>query len=179
MHVTLAPGRKTAMHEHPDNVVVALADAKTRFTGENGKAIDAELKSDQALWSPAGKHSSENIGTAPADVVVIELKGKRPPTAMVPTSRPDMAISPFFDNPRATAFKATTQADFHEPAGTTHDFDQVVVALGSGDLYIKVEGGASKTQWKRGDTLFIGRGTKHESKNTSGKSLDVITVAIK
>ena len=39
--------------------------------------------------------------------------------------------------------------------------------------------GKVKNQWKRGDAMFIGRGTKHESENTSGKPLDVVVVAIK
>jgi quercetin dioxygenase-like cupin family protein len=43
---------------------------------------------------------------------------------------------------------------------------------------VNVEG-KTKSEWKRGDVLFIGRGMKHESKNTSGKPLDVILVSIK
>jgi oxalate decarboxylase/phosphoglucose isomerase-like protein (cupin superfamily) len=39
--------------------------------------------------------------------------------------------------------------------------------------------GKTTTKWKRGDVLFIGRGMKHESKNSSGKPLDLIVVAIK
>ena len=45
-------------------------------------------------------------------------------------------------------------------------------------MSVNVEGKA-KTQWKRGDVLFIGRGMKHESKNSGGKPLDVIIVAVK
>ena len=45
-------------------------------------------------------------------------------------------------------------------------------------MSVNVEGKA-KTTWKRGDALFIGRGMKHESKNSSGKPLDVIIVAVK
>ena len=45
-------------------------------------------------------------------------------------------------------------------------------------MSVDVEGKA-KTQWKRGDVLFIGRGMKHESKNSGGEPLDVIIVAIK
>jgi beta-alanine degradation protein BauB len=178
LHVSVPAGAKTTMHEHPDNVVVALKDAKTRFTGPDGKSIDAELKADQAIWSPAEKHMGENIGGMPVEVIVVELKGKKPPMAKVPTSRENMKITTFFDNPRATAYKATTEPDFHEPAGSTHDYDQVVIALGPGSVSVNVEGKV-KNEWKRGDVLFIGRGMKHETKNTSGKPLDVILVAIK
>jgi mannose-6-phosphate isomerase-like protein (cupin superfamily) len=75
-----------------------------------------------------------------------------------------------FDTPRATAYRATTEPDFHEPAGTIHDYDQIVIALGTGSVSVDVEG-RTKRGWKRGDVLFIGRGMKHETKNTSGKPL--------
>ena len=178
LHVSISAGAKTTLHEHPDNVIVALTDAKVRFTDGDGKSTDGELKADQAIWSPAGKHSGENIGGGAGEVILVELKGNRAPVAKIPTSRENMQITPFFDNPRATAYKATTEPDFHEPAGSTHDYDQVVIALGSGSVSVNVEG-KTKSEWKRGDVLFIGRGMKHESKNTSGKPLDVILVSIK
>ena len=61
LHVSVAPGQKTVLHEHPDNAVVVLTDSKMRFTGADGKSQDAELKARDALWSPAGKHFGENI----------------------------------------------------------------------------------------------------------------------
>lgn len=177
LHVTVKPGAKTTMHDHPDNVIVSLSDAKVKFTGADGKAEEAALQTNQAMWSPAGKHSGENIGP-PVEVLLVELKGTKAPTGSVSTARPEMKITPFFDNPRVMAYKATVSPNFHEPAGSTHDFDQVVIALGTGDVSVNVEGKV-KSQWKRGEVLFIGRGMKHESKNTSGKPLDIITVAIK
>lgn len=179
LRVMVKPGAKTTPHEHPDTVIVALSDARVRFTGADGKSVEAPLKSDQAMWAPAEKHSGQNLEKTPADVILVELKGTKAPTATIPSSRPDMKMTPFFDNPRATAYKATTGPTFHEPPGSTHDFDQVILALGENDgMSVNVEGKA-KTQWKRGDALFIGRGMKHESKNNSGKPLDVIIVAIK
>lgn len=179
LSVNVKPGAKTTMHEHPDNVIVALADAKVEFTGPDGKSEEAGLKADQAMWSPGGRHSGENLEKTPVQVVLVELKGTKAPTATIPTSRPDMKIVPLFDNSRAMAYRATTGPNFHEPAGSTHDFDQVVIALGDSDaMSVDVEGKA-KTQWKRGDVLFIGRGMKHESRNSGVKPLDVIIVAIK
>lgn len=179
LRVSVKPGGKTTMHEHPDTVVVALSNAKVRFTGSDGKSIEAPLKADEAMWAPAEKHSGENLEQTPADVLLVELKGGKATAKTVPTNRPEMKITPFFDNPRAMVYKATTGPNFHEPAGSTHDFDQVVIALGDSDaMSVNVEGKA-KTTWKRGDVLFIGRGLKHESKNSGGKPLDVIIVAVK
>ena len=179
LSVSVKPGAKTTMHEHPDTVIVALSNSRVKFTGADGKSVDAPLKTDQAAWAPAERHSGENLEKTPVQAVLVELKGNKPPSAKIPTDRPDMKITPFFDNPRVMAYKATTGPNFHEPAGSTHDFDQVVIALGdSNAMSVNVEGKA-KTQWKRGDALFIGRGMKHESKNSSGQPLDVIVVAIK
>jgi quercetin dioxygenase-like cupin family protein len=36
LHVSVPAGAKTTLHEHPDNVIVALTDSKVRFTGADG-----------------------------------------------------------------------------------------------------------------------------------------------
>jgi quercetin dioxygenase-like cupin family protein len=166
------------MHEHPDNAVVLLGDAKMRFTGPDGKGQDVEMKAHSAMWGPAGKHMGENLGAGPIEGVIVELKGNAPPKAVIPASRPDTESKPLFDNPRAQGLLVTIQPTFHEAAGTTHEFDQVVVALGEGDVTLKV-GGKTKTQWKPGDAEFIGRGVSHESQNTGKKPVDVFILAIK
>jgi quercetin dioxygenase-like cupin family protein len=179
LRVSVKPGAKTTMHDHPDTVIVALSNARVKFTGADGKPVDSALKVDQAMWAPAEKHMGENLEKSPVEVILVELKGAKSGTATIPTNRPDMTITPFFDNPRVMAYKAVTGPKFHEPAGSTHDFDQVVIALqDSNAVSVNVEGKA-KNEWKRGDALFIGRGMKHESKNTGAKPLDVIVVAIK
>ena len=166
------------MHAHPDNAVIVFTDTKMRFTGADGKPVDAALKANEAMWSPAGTHAGENTGTEPIQGVIIELKGNAAPSATLPASRPDATLTQLFDNPRARGIRATMAPAFHEYAGTTHDYDQVVVALGDGDLMLNVAD-KSKTHWKRGDAEFIGRGVKHESKNTAQKPLDVFILAIK
>jgi quercetin dioxygenase-like cupin family protein len=179
LHVAVAPGAKTVMHEHPDNAVLVLTDSKIRFTGPDGKSQEPELKANEAMWSPAGKHMGENIGTGPIEAIIVELKGKNAPSATIPASRPNVAITQLFDNPRARAVRATMDPAFHEEPGTMHDYDQVVIALGSSDIWLKVADNKPKTQWKRGDAEFIGRGVKHESKNAGQKPVDLFILAIK
>src|SRR6187397_1665695 len=89
LRVTVAPGEKTTMHEHPDNGVVVFTDSKIRFTGADGKPVDVAMKPNEAIWSPAGKHAGENTGTGPIEGVIIELKGSAAPSATLPASRPD------------------------------------------------------------------------------------------
>ena len=84
LHVTVAAGGKTVLHEHPDNAVLVLADSKMRFTGPDGKSQDVEMKANDSFWSPAGKHFGENIGTAAIEAIIVELNGSAAPTANVP-----------------------------------------------------------------------------------------------
>jgi beta-alanine degradation protein BauB len=178
LHVTVAPGEKTVMHEHPDNVTILLTDGKMTFTGADGKSETLDTKAGTALASGKQKHMGANAGTTPLEAIVVELKGAAAPTAKLPATRPHMALDLLAENPRADVFKIQADAAFKEAAGTTHDYDQVVIAPGPTTLLLEV-GGKSRTAWKRGDVAFIGRGQAHRSENTSGKPQEMIVVAIK
>jgi beta-alanine degradation protein BauB len=178
LHVVAGPGEKTAMHEHPDNVTVLLTDGKMAFTGGDGKTETVDMKAGQALWNGPQKHAGANAGSAALEAIVVELKGSAAPKATLPTSRPNATITPLFDNPRAAAFRTTADASFKEEPKTTHDYDQIVIALAPAALSIEV-GGKTTTSWKRGDAVFIGRGQPHQAQNTSGKPQEMLIVAIK
>src|SRR5206468_2972797 len=103
----------------------------------------------------------------------------QPGTATLPASRDGMAMKVLAEGPRGVAYRTTANATFGEPAGTKHDFDQVVIALGAAQLSLAVDGQPAKTTWARGDAQFIGRGVAHEAKNASGKPVEFVIVAIK
>ena len=178
LHVIVGPGEKTVMHEHPDNVTVLLTDGKITFTGADGKSETRETKAGQAMWSGAQKHMGTNAGTTALEAIVVELKGTAAPKAVLPASRPNIARTTLLENPRADVFKFTADAAFKEAPGTTHDYDQVLIALAPTAISLDVDG-KTKTTWKPGDVAFIGRGQKHQAQNTSGKPQDMVVVAIK
>lgn len=178
LKVSYAAGAKSPMHSHPDAMLVSLGESKVRFTMPDGKTQDSAIGKDSAMYSPAGTHSPANVGTTPVEAILVEFKAKEPGTATLPTQRAGMQITTLAEGPRAVAFKTTAAPDFHEAPGTTHDFDQVVIALGPADMSLTVET-KHVTKWKRGDVQFIGRGVKHESKNTGGKPIEFAIVAIK
>ena len=178
LHVVAAPGEKTAMHEHPDNVTVLLTDGNMKFTDGDGKSQSQEMKAGQAMWSARQKHMGANAGTSPLEAIVVELKGSAPPKATLPASRPNTTMTRLVENPRADVYRITADAAFKETPATTHDYDQVVIALAPSTFSIEV-GGKTTTTWKRGDALFIGRGQPHQAQSTSGKPQDFIIVAIK
>jgi quercetin dioxygenase-like cupin family protein len=178
LRVSYKPGEKSIMHQHPDAIAVSLSASKVRFMLPDGKSQDQDMASEAALYTPAGTHNPVNMGTTPVDVVLIEFKGAAG-KAVLPTSRPDMALKVLAEGARATAYRATASGAFAEPAGTKHDFDQVVIALSAAPISLSIDGKPAKTTWARGDAVFIGRGVGHESKNTAGKPGDMIVVAIK
>ena len=150
-----------------------------RFTTPDGKTEDLDRPNESALYTPAGTHNPANIGSTPLSAILIEFKTPAPGKAVIPASRPGLTMTTLAEGPRAVAARVTSDAKFQEAAGTKLDYDQVVIALGAGDVQLNVEGQAPSTKWVRGDTVFIGRNVGHESKNLSGKPLDLVIVSIK
>ncbi len=178
LHVAVAPGAKTAPHQHPDNITVLLTDGQMVFTDGTGKSEPTTTKAGAALWSGPQSHSGANTSATPLEAMVVELKGSAAPTATLPATRPNMNITQLADSPRAAAYKVIADASFKEAPGTTHDYDQVVIALAPTTVSIEV-GGKTTTTMKRGDAIFIGRGQPHQAQNVSGKPQEIVIVAIK
>jgi quercetin dioxygenase-like cupin family protein len=179
LKVSYPTGAKSPMHQHPDAIAVPLADAKVRFTMPDGTSQESDLPSETAVYTPAGTHSPANIGTGPIDLLLVELKAAAPGTATLPASREGLTTKVLAEGPRATAYRTTADPTFQEPAGSKHDYDQVVIALSPAQMSLSIDGKPPKTSWARGDVQFIGRGVPHESKNTGGKPVDYVIVAIK
>lgn len=179
LRIAYPAGAKSTMHQHPDAIVVMLADAKVRFATPDGKSEDQTMPRDSAMYTPAVTHRPENVGTGPVDGVLVEFKTAAPGTATLPASRPNMEMKSLAEGPRATAFHVTASPTFQEAVGTKHNYDQVVIALGAAQMSLAIDGKPAKTSWAPGDAVFIGRGVAHESKNAGGKPIDFVIVAIK
>ena len=179
LEINYAPGGKSVMHEHPDSIVVPLTASQVEFTLPDGKTQSEDMAKDSARYSAAGKHNPKNVGTTPLHAILVEFKGAAPGKATLPANRPGMQLKTLAEGPRGSAYLSTAGADFSEPAGSKHDFDQVVIALGPAQLSLSIDGKPAKTSWARGDAQFIGRGVAHEAKNTGGKPVDMVIVAIK
>ena len=175
--VTGAPGNKVAAHTHPDHLAIALAPGKVQIVAD-GKTQTLDMANETASYVPAGTHESSNAGTVPLDAIVVELKapaGK----AQVPPVREGMNAKLLAEGPKAVAHRMTAEATFQEPAGTKHEYAQVVIALEPSGMSLSIDGKPAKTQWTRGEVAFIGRGVAHESKNTGGKPAGFIIVTIR
>jgi quercetin dioxygenase-like cupin family protein len=180
LQINYAPGAQSVMHHHPDSIVIPLAPAKVEFTLPDGKKQTEDMAKDAAMYTPAGTHNPKNIGTGAVTGLLIEFKGAAPGKAVLPATRQGIQLKSVAEGAYGTAYMSTAGPDFAEPAGTKHDFDQVVIALApSTTMSLAIDGKPAKTTWKRGDAQFIGRGVAHESKNTGGKPIDMMIVAIK
>src|SRR5262249_23643938 len=146
----------------------------------DGKKQTEDMAKDSAMYSSAGTHNPKNIGTTAITGLLVEFKGAAPGKAVLPANRPGIQLKTVAEGADGTADMSTAGPECADPAGTKHDFDQVVIALApSTTMSLAIDGKPAKTTWKRGDAQFIGRGVAHEAKNTSGKPVDMMIVAIK
>ncbi|HXK10619.1 MAG TPA: hypothetical protein VMT70_13300 [Vicinamibacteria bacterium] len=179
LKIHMPVGARSVMHVHPDAILVPLSSGKARFTMPDGKSEEHDLTQDAATYTPATTHDPANVGTTAIDAILVELKAKSPGTATLPSARPGMQAATLAEGPRAVAIKVTAGPDFREATGSTHEFDQVVIALGAASLALSVEGKPPVSGWKRGDVQFIGRGVRHESSNAGGQPADFVIVAVR
>lgn len=74
VEVTLRPGDKVAMHDHPDMVAYPLTDIKNTWTYPDGSQEEVMLKKGVALWHDAFAHAAWNTEDEDQKIVVFELK---------------------------------------------------------------------------------------------------------
>jgi quercetin dioxygenase-like cupin family protein len=179
LKVSYGAGERSTAHQHPDAIAVSLSGGTFRFELPDGTTRDASLAAGEALYTPAETHNPENVGSATAEVILVEFKTAAPGTAALPASREGMGMTMLAEGPRATAYRVTADTSFAEPEGTTHDYDQVVIALGPAEVELRVDGMPPRSTWARGDVAFIGRGAAHASTNRGGTAADYVLIAIK
>jgi quercetin dioxygenase-like cupin family protein len=78
VHFHYGPGEKSPMHSHPRNVVVWLTDSKFKGTTADGKSGEMQGKAGSVVWRDATVHMVENLGTAPSEGLIIEMKTPAP-----------------------------------------------------------------------------------------------------
>lgn len=179
LKIAYAPGSKSTMHQHPDSIVVPLAASHVRFHLPGGKSEEMNLPNESAIYTPAGTHTPENIGTTPVDALLVEFKAAKPGSAVLPSSRDNLTMKALAEGPRAEAHRITAAPGFQEARGSKHDYDQVVIALSAMPMSLSIDGKPAQTTWTRGDVQFIGRGVAHEARNTGGKPAEFVIVSIR
>lgn len=78
LRIRYGPHEKSVMHDHPDSVAVLLGDQSTKFTFPDGKSRVEQGKAGQSTWEAAETHLPENQSDKPFELILVELKGKKP-----------------------------------------------------------------------------------------------------
>ena len=78
LRINLKPHDKTKQHEHPNGVAIYLTPVKAKFTLADGttrlSGFGGGVDDVRATWAAAEKHSVENLGAKPAEIILVELK---------------------------------------------------------------------------------------------------------
>jgi len=172
-------GDKGVMHEHPDNFVVFLTDAKVRFGLADGTTgPEVTRKAGDVMVGEATKHKPENLGAA-FKAYVIEVKPGAPAPAPVAGAVPaptgaKMSRTTIVSGPHGEAVRNKVEAGYEEPAGSKHEYDAVVVPMTDGAATMTLDG---KTMaMKKGEAYLIGRGVSHSVKATAPAESVVIYI---
>ena len=74
LEVRMQPGGSSAMHSHPDTVVIAVKGSTYRFSNRGEDPVEMEIPDASAVFMEAMDHSVENIGDKAGHGFIIELK---------------------------------------------------------------------------------------------------------
>ena len=74
LRITFSPGDKAPEHDHPNSVAVFLSSGVNRLTTSGQKPTETPQKPGDVVLLNASKHSVENVGKTPTEVVLVELK---------------------------------------------------------------------------------------------------------
>jgi beta-alanine degradation protein BauB len=168
--VTVEPGDKGVMHEHPDAFVLFLTDTKVRFgLGDGTTTPEVTRAPGDVMATEAVKHKPENLG-GPMKAFVIEVKTGAPAPAPVPgavpaPSSPKMSRTPIVSGPHGEAVRTKVEAGYEEAAGSKHEYDAVVVPMTDGSSTLTLDG--KSVAMKKHQAYLISRGVAHSVKATA------------
>ena len=74
LRITFAPGDTAPVHDHPNGVAIFMSDGTNRLTVPGQKPTENPQKRGDVVTVTAGKHSVENVGKTPTEVILVELK---------------------------------------------------------------------------------------------------------
>ena len=75
LEYTLLPGRKDRRHTHPRRVAHVIAGGTLRVHFPDGRHLDFVEQAGSTEWgNPAPLHDTENIGTTPIKILLVEVK---------------------------------------------------------------------------------------------------------
>jgi quercetin dioxygenase-like cupin family protein len=171
---------KSVMHEHPASVVVFLTGSKVKFTLPDGTTIDGGGKAGEAQFADAGKHMPRNVGSAPMEGVLVELKGG--PTGAAKVAMDPVKVDPahhkvMFENDRVRVlrvnFKAHDKTKEHE-----HPNGVAIYLTDTKAKFMLADGKTREGGGKRGEVTWAAA-EKHSVQNSQATAASIILVELK
>jgi hypothetical protein len=163
------------------------APSSSRVLSATGRGFAVTYwKAGQAAWSLAGgRHTSENVGSAPAHIVEIELK--KPAPSIPPARKPELdpiAIDPthnilLFENGQVRVFRSWREPGagemMHQHAGA----GRAAVLLTNLDASVKLQDGTvTRLHAAAGDVSWSGP-VIHATTNLGSQKFEMIVVEVK
>jgi quercetin dioxygenase-like cupin family protein len=75
LEYSLKPGQRDQWHTHPAKVSYVAKGGKLRIHLSDGTSFETEDVEGTAVWmDPLPRHYAENIGAAPVQIILIEVK---------------------------------------------------------------------------------------------------------
>lgn len=78
LELQMAPGKKTGMHSHGDNIVYFVTGGESTQTDADGTSKQRQTKAGEIMWSGPVTHDTENTGKTSVKALIIELKEAPP-----------------------------------------------------------------------------------------------------
>src|SRR5258708_719244 len=187
VNVVDTPQQKSALHRHEFNrVMIYLNAGEMEIVYEDGHKEKQHWKAGQVAWSQAGgRHTSENVGSAPLRIVEIELKKPAPAAPPVRKRELDpLAIDRKhnhleFENSQVRVFRSWREPAAAEPMHEHVGAGRATVLLSELDGVVKLADGAtSELRGSAGDVFWSGPVT-HSTTNRGSKKSEVIVVEVK
>src|SRR5260370_15519310 len=187
LKVVDTPPQKRPLHRHELNrVMIYLNAGEMEIVYEDGHKEKQHWKAGQVAWSRAGgRHTSENVGSAPLRIVEIELKKPAPAAPPVRKRELDpLSIDPKhnhleFEKSQVRVFRSLREPGAAEPMHEHAGAGRATVLLTDLDGIVKLADGAtSELRGSAGAVLWSGPVT-HSTTNRGSKQSGVIVVEVK
>jgi hypothetical protein len=160
LRVHYRPGEGSPMHEHTAGVRVFLTDIHNKFFLPNGSTSESSHPAGAIIWAEPVKHGNLNIGSAPVEILEMELKGlpKHPAHKMTPSPSPDPSETVVLENEFVRVLRVKLGG--HQKSSQHAHSERVVVAMSDQHARVVDESGTAmerratrgQVSWEPADT---------------------------
>lgn len=177
----LQAGARETPHTHPNSMLVVwISRGEVEMLNGQRQPPRTRNVGEVEFFAREVTHAASNAGSAPFELVVIDIKPDRIPGGIAPPAPPPAGVSrtPVLDNPEVTATRLEFSASTREPIHT-HPYDLVVIPLTASKLEVQIGGDKQTRDYAPGNSLFIARNQPHAVANVGPGPFLVMGVAIK